>query len=184
MTAVGIHRPTRTDWKRIREIRLRALRDAPHAFGSTFERESEFGDDDWISRLVKEDAAMFVAASEEEKYVGLVVGARYDDGAGLFSMWVAPEVRKHGIGRRLVEAVIEWATSRGYTSLLLDVGDENVSAITFYEKMGFKPTGVTGTLPPPREHIKEHQRRLKLPHSTGNIEVLPGKASKPLEPNA
>ncbi len=37
----------------------------------------------------------------------------------------------------------------GLARLVLDVGNSNHLAIALYERKGFKPTGVTGHLPPP-----------------------------------
>ena len=62
----------------------------------------------------------------------------------------------------LVEAVINWARSAGYERVSLDVADDKTSAVRLYERMGFTPTGVTGTLPDPRTHIREHERELML----------------------
>ena len=62
----------------------------------------------------------------------------------------------------LVDAVIEWARSIGVTRLLLDVADHNAPAIELYTRKGFEPNGEVSTMPPPREHIHEHQRELSL----------------------
>ena len=86
----------------------------------------------------------------------------YTDAAGLFGMWVAPEVRGQRVGRALVAAVIAWARGEGYRRVVLDVADANRAAIRLYESCGFVATGETGTLPPPREHITEHRRCLRL----------------------
>ena len=72
-------------------------------------------------------------------------------------MWVAPEARKRGVGVALVQAVIEWAQSEGYYRIILDVGDTNTPAIRLYQSCGFIRTGRTGTLPPPRQYIGEHE---------------------------
>ena len=77
-------------------------------------------------------------------------------------MWVHPEYRGKGVGSRLIDSVIDWAKMAGKSELLLDVGDENIAAIALYEAKGFRPTGIVGSLDPPREHVKEHQRSLKL----------------------
>jgi len=49
-----------------------------------------------------------------------------------------------------------------FSTLFLDVSDRNTSAIKLYEKKGFIKTGVKDHLPPPRDHITEHQRKLML----------------------
>jgi GNAT superfamily N-acetyltransferase len=78
------------------------------------------------------------------------------------SMWVAANVRRTGVGGVLVDAVIEWARSSGVNRLLLDVADNNAPAIALYARKGFQPNGEVSTFPPPREHIREHQRELRL----------------------
>ena len=62
----------------------------------------------------------------------------------------------------LIEALIDWARTAGHDRLLLDVADTNLPAVRLYERMGFEPTGAVGSLPPPREHIREHGRALDL----------------------
>ena len=39
------------DWPLYRDLRLRALLDAPYAFGSTYAEESKRTDDAWAARL-------------------------------------------------------------------------------------------------------------------------------------
>ena len=151
-----------TDWKRFREIRLCALADTPDAFGSTLEVEEHHPDSEWIYRLERHDAATFVAVDEYGLDCGLAVAAPYDDEAGLYAMWVAPSARQSGVGAMLVSSVIEWSRSRGFSTLLLDVGNANEPAIALYSSMGFQPTGKAGSLPEPRQHILEHQLGLSL----------------------
>lgn len=159
-----IERMTPEGWERVRAVRLRALRDAPDAFGTTFEEDEARPPESWRERLAGSSAVTFLATAAGQD-VGLVVGAELigrERTAGLFGMWVAPEARGTGVGDRLATAVIEWAQSSGYERLVLEVGDANTAAIGLYERMGFAPTGVTGTLPPPRAHIGEHERMLRL----------------------
>jgi ribosomal protein S18 acetylase RimI-like enzyme len=70
--------------------------------------------------------------------------------------------RQSRVGGVLVDPVIEWARSNGVNRLLLDVADNNAPAIALYMRKGFERNGEVSTLPPPREHISEHQRELKL----------------------
>ncbi len=150
--------------QRVRAVRLRALADAPDAFGTTLAEDEARPLAEWRARLEAAGPATFLA-SEEGRDAGLAFGRAYDgqDGAaGLFGMWVAPEARDRGIGGALVDAVVAWARAGGYGRVLLDVADANDTAIRLYAGRGFVPTGVTGCLPAPREHVLEHQRGLRL----------------------
>ncbi len=150
------------DWSSFRAIRLRALEDAPKAFGSTLAREKGYTENEWIQMLEKTSHQAFIARKGTVEPVGLVVAGPYDHCAGLYSMWVDPACRGEGIGKALVQSVIGWAKKKGFAELLLDVTDENGAAIALYHACGFKETGVQGTLPPPRQHVKEHQLGIKL----------------------
>lgn len=147
---------------RLRHIRLRALADAPDAFGSTYAEVSTHPLEIWQQQL--QEIVTFVAI-HDGKDVGLVRCAsdeQHQDTAWLISMWVAPEARGQGVGNALIDAVIECARSGGASRLLLDVGDHNQQAIALYARKGFKPNGKTGSLPAPRNNICEHQRELRL----------------------
>lgn len=157
-----IQRLSRDEGRRLRTIRLRALADAPDAFGSTYAEVAARPLESWPQQL--QEIATFVAVREGED-VGLVRCARdaqHRDTAWLISMWVAPEARGQGVGDALIDAVIAYARSSGTSRLLLEVGDHNHQAIALYARKGFKPTGETGTLPAPRHHMREHQRELRL----------------------
>jgi ribosomal protein S18 acetylase RimI-like enzyme len=135
-----------------KEVRLRALQDAPYAFGSTFARESQLTDTDWIQRVERWNGEMGVGflAMDEEKPCG-IAGAFLDQNdptrAQLISMWTAPSHRQCGIGRLLVNAVLKWAQTRNARTLLLMVTSNNESAINFYRRLGFTPTGCTEPYP-------------------------------------
>ena len=146
----------------MRAIRLRALLDAPDAFASTFEEAAARSAESWSQQVV--ELPTFVAVRDGLD-VGVVRCMRDEtdpQAAFLISMWVAPEVRRLGVGGELVDAVIEWARSNGVNRLLLDVADDNPHAIALYTRKGFQPSGEVSTLPPPREHIHQHQRELRL----------------------
>jgi GNAT superfamily N-acetyltransferase len=151
------------DWQKYRAVRLRALADTPDAFARTLAEEKAFSEEIWRRRL-SSGAVTFVAVLEGRD-VGLVTGAERRDRrgtAGLFGMWVAPEVRQRGVGLALVRHVVDWAHTAGFEQLVLDVADKNHAAITLYDRAGFHPTGNSGALPPPREHVSEHERALPL----------------------
>ena len=144
---------------------MRALHDSPDAFGTTLAVDEARPPEEWRERLENPEVAQYLAVDSAGSDIGIVVGAPWvglESTAGLFAMWVAPEARGAGVGGALVDRVIAWARDAGFAKLLLDVADQNAPAIALYESRGFRPNGDTDTLPPPREHITEHQRELDL----------------------
>jgi GNAT superfamily N-acetyltransferase len=137
------------------DLRLRALRDAPMAFGSTLAREQAYTLEQWARWGTGEGQAVFVA----EPAAGLASGAIDDDEptlAHLYAMWVAPEARGTGAGRALVEAVVAWAAARGARRLTTSVTEGNAAGAALYAAAGFADTG----------------RRQPLGHSDAVVVVL------------
>ena len=157
-----IQRLTGEEVARFRGIRLSALCDAPYAFGTMYGDAARWPTEAWAKLL--SSITVFVAVVEGSD-VGMVRGGadtRSQNSARLGSLWVSPGARGMGIGRSLIGTVREWARSHGATELVLDVSDDNESAIALYARCGFEPNGEVSTLPPPREHLGKHVRVLKL----------------------
>lgn len=55
-------------------------------------------------------------------------------------LWVRPEHRGHGIGRRLTRTVIDEAQTRGYETLGLTTPPQGKTAHALYESLGFQRT--------------------------------------------
>ena len=134
-----------------KDLRLRALLDAPAAFSSTYAKESQLSDEEWIKRAVRwssDGSAIFLATNRE---VGCgIVGAYEEENAQcaqVISMWVDPAYRRAGVGKALIDAVVEWAGFRAVPALKLMVTSVNPGAITFYERLGFSMTGKTAVYP-------------------------------------
>jgi GNAT superfamily N-acetyltransferase len=137
----------RGDEDRLRDIRLRALADAPQAFASTLAREQTFTRDVWTSRLT-DAASVNLLAVENGEPVAMATGRLDDPGtAHLLGMWVAPQARGGGVAARLIDAVTGWARDRGARHLVLWVTDVNRAARALYDKSGFRPTGERQPLP-------------------------------------
>jgi GNAT superfamily N-acetyltransferase len=133
-------------------VRLRALEDSPSAFGSTYAREAQFTDAEWAARAMRWDGEQGVGYLAIEDGVACgIAGAFLDQEdatrAQLVSMWTAPTHRQRGVGRLLVEVVIDWAWLRGARTLRLMVVSNNEAAIRFYRRLGFAMTGRTEPYP-------------------------------------
>lgn len=61
----------------------------------------------------------------------------------LVKIYILPECKGKGIGKLALNQIINKLCSIGKKTLILDVIDTNTNSIFFYEKMGFKKTGVT-----------------------------------------
>lgn len=147
MSDVEVRRLGPDDWQLARTIRLRALREAPYAFGSTLQRESSFDEDNWRARLGR--SAWFVTFATGEP-IGVAVGIVDDDvprAMQLVSMWVDPGWRGTGVAARLVEQVVAWTAEQAAPELGLWVADGNDRARRLYERLGFVATGERQPLP-------------------------------------
>ncbi|WP_348260627.1 GNAT family N-acetyltransferase [Telmatobacter sp. DSM 110680] len=150
MALITIERITPETALVLKDVRLRALLDSLTAFSSTYAKESLFPDEEWRKRAVRwssNGSAIFLAM-EGDAVCG-IIGAyeEVEQCAQVISMWVAPEARRAGVGMKLVEAVADWAQSRGMRELKLMVTSVNDVAIAFYQRMGFAMTGKTGVYP-------------------------------------
>jgi GNAT superfamily N-acetyltransferase len=142
-------------WRPMRDMRLAALRDAPQAFASTYEREAAFAETDWQRRIAA--GGSFLAYSPEFGAGPAGIAGGYEAGPGvieLVSLWVHPRARGHGVGQALVEAVVGWARARGVSRVHLWVTEVNSSARLLYERCGFRPTGERQPLPSDPERME------------------------------
>jgi GNAT superfamily N-acetyltransferase len=151
----------------LRELRLRSLSDAPDAFGQRLEEARASVPAEWaeVARAAADgDHRAWLIAFEAGMPVGLVLGRRRRPTTLLlFSMWVAPEARRVGIGTRLIEALEDWARGWHARVTLLWVIRGNDAALAFYRRLGFEnvadgPDAVSG-----HEHRALAMRRAIMP---------------------
>ena len=54
--------------------------------------------------------------------------------------WVAPDLRRSGVGRALIEAIERWCCDNSYAELGSDVEVDNGPSLAAHSALGFKPT--------------------------------------------
>lgn len=136
-----------------RELILRALKDSPDSFGSTFAETETQPTPYWqnLTRSVTEpDRHVMFVAYAGESVCGSIYGLlqRERSGAGrVGGMWVDPAWRRQGIGRALLQAVFIWARQRNLKQLGLWAPAHSPAAVGLYHQAGFQETGRRRPLP-------------------------------------
>ena len=126
-----------------RDIRLEALRANPEAFGSTFETENAQPLSWFFDRL---GTSTVLGAFRDTKPVAMAgfaiqQGQKRAHKGLLWGMYVRPVARGTGVGRRLIEAVLDLA--RQHVELIqLTVVKENAQARRLYASLGFLDYGL------------------------------------------
>ncbi len=146
MQDINIRPVTIEDLVKFRDLRLESLKNEPYAFLVTYDDELQVTEEKWRERIdnsVKGDNGVMVVAETEGNLVGLV-GITYGrhpkikHSAHIWGTYVTPDFRGKGIGRRLMEKVIEIAKANSSVKKIkIEVVAEQESAAKLYEKMGF-----------------------------------------------
>jgi RimJ/RimL family protein N-acetyltransferase len=132
-------RLTGDDWQTLREVRLAALADAPHAYGSTLAKEQGLDEAEWRRRL---DTALWVLAVRNAENAGIVgVYCPEPDTPMLIAMWVSPAHRGHAVGDALITEMMLWVAEKRWSRVVLRVAEGNDAARNLFLRHGFTPTG-------------------------------------------
>lgn len=155
LAGVVIEELSPDDWQRARAIRLACLKDAPYAFGSTYEEEVQQPQEWWRKRLV--DGRWFIARqAERDLSVAMLIhgplpetfssnGALNMDLEASYpwirSVFTVPEAR----GRKLVDLLClhlcDLVATQGHQIMVLGVRQNNDRAHAAYLRMNFIDIG-------------------------------------------
>jgi RimJ/RimL family protein N-acetyltransferase len=130
-----VARLTESDWQVFAVVRLRALTDSLGADDPQYRQEASFTAAQWRRRL--RDHAQF-AALIGSRPVGLI-GAQQEntETVYVYSLWLDPVARGHGLARPLVAAAVDWARDLRARTVKLRVAADNTVARGVYESLGF-----------------------------------------------
>lgn len=141
-----IRRLTIADAAAYRTLRLRSFREHPQAFTTSYEELER-------QSLAETEKRM---SAPNMKFWGAFTGGRLCGHVGLdretrtksrhkatlVGMYVEPEAAGGGIGRALVEALLDEARADGLELIVLTVTEGNAKAAQLYERCGFRSFGV------------------------------------------
>ena len=93
-----------------------------------------------LSRIVNliVPEANFGAVVEDGQMLAGGLAVREGTWVGLFDVATAPQQRRRGYARRLINGLLGWARSGGATHAYLQVTLDNLPALRLYESLGFR----------------------------------------------
>jgi len=104
-----------------------------------YEGEADIGPAREASMFVEPHGVFLVMRDDDDRAVGCGGIARFDDTRGeVKRMYVVPEARGRGLGRRLLEELEGEARRLGYASVVLETGDRQQEAVGLYESTGYE----------------------------------------------
>lgn len=145
---------------RFKTLRLRSLKEDSTSFSSKYESEVNQPQEFWLNRLTDDRAVHLVLTREltgvsdasllQKQWVGLVVVVETVRATAISSsewfmaaVYIEPEVRGQGLGKRLVQATIDHvkahAPREGGMSLRINTSvlHGNNNALELYQRLGF-----------------------------------------------
>lgn len=145
---MNIRRLTPADAVAYQTLRLAGLRYEPTAFASSFEEECDLPMAEVERRLSGANDAAVFGAFDGETLVGMTglyreTKTKLAHKGVVWGVYVAPEARRLGLGRRLVELALQHAESlEGVRQVVLGVNAKNDAAAALYRDLGFNEYGV------------------------------------------
>ncbi len=137
-----IRQLTEDDWRQFSGIRLKALETDPQVFGSNYELESKFTEEDWRSRLRSDDSAIYMIYAGETPFGMTGVSVFRDDPTGrtaiFWGSWLEPEFRRRGLSDLMYRTRLDWAKNHpGIERLIVSHRASNVASKYANQKHGF-----------------------------------------------
>jgi GNAT superfamily N-acetyltransferase len=132
------------------EIRTYRAGEGPRlrAFWSTIGLKSLGDDDESLDRLAERNPGLVVVATAGEEIVGTALGGWDGRRGWIYHLGVATQLRRTGLGRRIVHEVERRLRALGCPKVNVIVRDDNSGGARFWEALGYSS-------PPARQFGKE-----------------------------
>ncbi|MBM3722406.1 MAG: GNAT family N-acetyltransferase [Actinobacteria bacterium] len=129
-------------WRRVAELRLRALTDSPEWFAGNLDKESKRSEADWRKLISNIHIVIY---SHEGRDVGIMSVEEAEPirktDCWLGGCWIEPALRGKGITAMMIEKLDEICGEEGWQVQGLGVWPDNEIAIRAYLSTGWKKRG-------------------------------------------
>lgn len=157
------------DAEEFRQLRLRALTEEVESFGAAAEEEFAGMSLSDIENKIKSTPDSFILGIFEPNLIGMLgfyrqTGLKARHKGILWGMYIAPESRGKGLGRKLVqEAILRASSLNELKQLILAVVIKNTTARALYLSLGFKSYGMEpASLKVGEEYLDDDMMILRL----------------------
>jgi len=136
---LNLDKATTDDFKRLKNLRLSALKDSPNAFGAKYSDLKDRPDNYW-QQLIKVSNWCLVSADGLDIALLAVDKADKDrkSDCWLSNWWIDENYRGKGVSKVMAEWVYNLCREKGWQKIGLGVWPDNKNAIAVYLKLGFE----------------------------------------------
>jgi len=124
------------------KIRLMTIHDLPEVQRIDFDSFGLIWRNSYDALEIAFHQAVFATVAEDETgIVGYQISTRSQIGGHLARLAVHPKVQSRGIGRTLVQGVLDYFHRHGFAHVTVNTQTDNLASLALYKKMGFVTTG-------------------------------------------
>ena len=96
----------------------------------------------FVDLALYQDQLQSTLADDLNSYLsGYLLATIIDDEAEILSIGVTPDRQRQGVGKRLLQYFFEHGASQNMTRVVLEVAEDNLSALGLYRDFGFAEFG-------------------------------------------
>jgi RimJ/RimL family protein N-acetyltransferase len=144
LTDYTIRAATKEDAESYKALRLRALKNNPEAFGSSYEERSKQDIEFFRQRIPEENSDnLLLFVEKDSNLVGMmgflrVNRLKQNHNAFIWGVYIDPEARGNGLGRKMMAQIMNHARQiEGLRQVQLSVVTSNSAALKLYQSFGF-----------------------------------------------
>ncbi|MCW8966008.1 MAG: GNAT family N-acetyltransferase [Candidatus Pacearchaeota archaeon] len=148
MENIQIQKAKLEDLEEIQKLNLMLFEKEKKEYNPNLNLEWTFGEGtNYFKNSIESNLRLCLIAKYKEKIIGYLVGFIFNKNnpcnifqkqAELENMFVLEEYRSKKVGHKLVEEFLDWARSKNVENVRVTANTQNVKAINFYLREGFK----------------------------------------------